>query len=226
MGRPRVERVKVQCAGCGAEIEKYPQQIEQNKTGRFVCSTACRKKVGPKPRRREMISCEWCHEDVYPRRGGQGYVQRFCSRRCHDLWQARNRVERTCEVCGVKFDRPPSFEIRQPARFCSRSCEASSRIKRPLNREHNGKPAVLDSNGYVRVYEPDHPRATKGGWVYEHRLIVERRIGRYLEPAEHVHHANGCKDDNRSENLVVMDDLEHLALSSREYREELDAMKA
>lgn len=58
--------------------------------------------------------------------------------------------------------------------------------------------------GYVRVYCPDHPKANTWGYVYEHRLIMEGIIGRFLANNEHVHHINGMRWDNRPENLQVL----------------------
>jgi hypothetical protein len=61
------------------------------------------------------------------------------------------------------------------------------------------------------LWEPTHPRAIHG-WVPEHRLIVERRVGRFLASDESVHHANGVKDDNRDENLIVLTREQHSRL--------------
>jgi hypothetical protein len=53
----------------------------------------------------------------------------------------------------------------------------------------------------VRV--PDHPRARASRYVFEHILVAEELLGRYLEPGESIHHRNGVRDDNRPENLEL-----------------------
>lgn len=53
----------------------------------------------------------------------------------------------------------------------------------------------------VRV--PDHPRARASRYVFEHILVAEELLGRYLEPDESIHHCNGVRDDNRPENLEL-----------------------
>ena len=62
----------------------------------------------------------------------------------------------------------------------------------------------LSATGYVLSYCPDHPFAMNGRYVYEHRLVMERFLGRYLMTDEQVHHRNGVKDDNRLENLQIV----------------------
>lgn len=64
-------------------------------------------------------------------------------------------------------------------------------------------------NGYVWVYAPDHPAASYRGMVLEHRLVVEKRLGRYLLPSEHVHHIDGVKNHNDDSNLAVLSPADH-----------------
>jgi hypothetical protein len=73
---------------------------------------------------------------------------------------------------------------------------------------------IKDSNGYILIYQPDHPaKNCQGkGYVKRSRLVVERFLGRYLEPDEVVHHINMVRDDDRIENLRVMSISSHLSL--------------
>lgn len=83
---------------------------------------------------------------------------------------------------------PP--EVKEKIRMARRSKDWTGRKTTP--------------NGYVLIYCPHHPVALNGGYVYEHRLVMEKKLGRYLTSGEAVHHRNGVKDDNRPENLELV----------------------
>lgn len=62
-----------------------------------------------------------------------------------------------------------------------------------------------NQTGYIVIHSPDHPNRTANGYVFEHRLVMEKHLGRYLTAEEVVHHKNGIKDDNRIENLELVE---------------------
>lgn len=68
---------------------------------------------------------------------------------------------------------------------------------------------VKSSNGYIKIYFPDHPKSDKRGFILEHDLIMECNIGRHLYKDEIVHHKNEIKTDNRIKNLQLMTRSEH-----------------
>lgn len=108
-----------------------------------------------------------------------------------------------CSKCGAKF---PVYKAG--VRFCSRECSGKDLAARQLgvgNANWKGGIHVTKASGggYIKEMSPDHPNRDSSGYVMQHRLVVERKIGRYLLPTERVHHKNGKRDDNRPENLEL-----------------------
>jgi hypothetical protein len=67
--------------------------------------------------------------------------------------------------------------------------------------------------GYVLVFAPEHPARDIHGYVYEHRLMMEKHLGCPLAPGEVVHHRDKRRWNNSLDNLLLCPDQDiHLAL--------------
>lgn len=75
---------------------------------------------------------------------------------------------------------------------------------------------VLTGHNYLYAYVPEHPKATKTGYVYEHRIVMENALGRMLTDDEIVHHKNHDGRDNRLDNLALKSRSSHASLHAQE----------
>lgn len=64
------------------------------------------------------------------------------------------------------------------------------------------KGGVTKSRGYIYIHSLNHPFRDGHNYVKQSRLIIEKYLGRFLQPIERIHHINGIKDDDRLENLM------------------------
>ena len=72
---------------------------------------------------------------------------------------------------------------------------------------------MLNTHGYILVRSPTHPKAYKHGlYVFEHILVMEKYIGRYLTKEEVVHHKDGNRQNNAIDNLQLLTRGAHTSL--------------
>jgi len=143
---------------------------------------------------------------------------------------AKNGRNKKCRICRKTFYVSKS---KDHLKFCSYRCawdgrkksysgkgnpyygkKHSKNIREKMSgvRHHNWKGGInRHPEGYVYVLSKSHPRRNKAGYVYQHILVMEEHLGRYLNRKEVVHHINGIKDDNRIKNLQLFSsNAEHM----------------
>lgn len=71
---------------------------------------------------------------------------------------------------------------------------------------------IIDKDGYILVYAPDHAFPRKMRYIREHILVIENAIGRRLAKDECVHHKDHNRQNNSIENLELVKRGEHSKL--------------
>lgn len=66
--------------------------------------------------------------------------------------------------------------------------------------KRNNTISYVDENGYLRFNDSD---------ILVHRYVAQKKLGRWLEPWEVVHHIDGNKRNNNPSNLWVCSQQEH-----------------
>lgn len=132
------------------------------------------------------------------------------------IWGNQNRQRAylyTCDECGKDFPRK-KYPRNSNKIFCGKSCSGKFQSKNGKNCTARGEDSPHWKNGirkrgrYISIYAPNHPHA-RDGYVLEHRLTMEKHIGRYLLSKEHVHHLDGNPKNNNISNLKLMSQSQH-----------------
>jgi HNH endonuclease len=150
---------------------------------------------------------------------------KYCSRSCKDENQrAEIDIDKAIELyeSGLTqlqvaerfgYTQRAVFKLFKKAGYKSRGLGKRNQEGENNDNWNGGK---TKHKGYVLVRNPEHPRASNG-YVYEHILVMEKHLGRYLAWKEHghpdneiIHHKNKNRKDNRLSNLVLTTPAEHL----------------
>ena len=120
-------------------------------------------------------------------------------------WDDRLSMYEIADLCGT-FE---SVIVKWMQKFNVPRRSRSAAIQNYFRREGGPGPLRI-KDGYVLYYWPEHPLAQKIGHVVkEHRIVLWQKSGysdvilNLLLKGVPVHHINGIKDDNRSENLEL-----------------------
>lgn len=169
----------------------HPSGIRQRARIKQCCT--CKQDFATYPSKSSDYCSLECYRKTCKRCGSQFHAAAvrsvYCSEKC-------KLGEHTCENCGVVFVR----KKKSLGRFCSQKCHYD--FECPVGTVRDG------GNGYKIIkVPPDTPNiknfGDRSGWMWEHRYVMQQKLGRPLGKSENVHHINGKRDDNRPENLEL-----------------------
>jgi len=158
--------------------------------------------------------------------------RKCCSIKCSSVWKSNITKGRPkSEDHKIKIGLANLGKKRGPFSREWRKNMSLARKGKKFTKEHKAKLSLskignkninwkggkkITDAGYSLIKCPDHPNRNSSNYVLEHRLVMEKHIGRYLRLEEVVHHINEIKDDNRIENLLLLPNVgAHTALHKK-----------
>tara|TARA_Y100000310_G_scaffold325198_2_gene388329 strand:- start:8705 stop:9163 length:459 start_codon:yes stop_codon:yes gene_type:complete len=129
-----------------------------------------------------------------------------------------------CKNCDTVFHRKDHLNLDKGQWRnkinCTSNCRSNQNyVKKGYTsgaNHYNWKGGVQYSCGYKSLLRPNHPDANKRGYIAEHRLVMEKKLGRRLLPTEDVHHLDFSKTNNEPDNLHLFNNrAEHSGFHKR-----------
>jgi len=120
-------------------------------------------------------------------------------------------LNKRCIDCGTKIDYKATrcIPCLTKTKIGRRPSEKAFQKYREWRLAHPRMQRMVEKDGYVVVYKPDHHYHDRYGYVKEHRLVYEEYHKCCLLSWILIHHKNRNRSDNRIENLEPMTQPKH-----------------
>lgn len=161
------------------------------------------------------VTCAICNQ-TFQVKLSRANKAKYCSKNC---WSSRaTHIKTNCLVCKKEINNFPS----RLKKYCSDTCYWQSLLGKKAWNKNKKAPKLWGENhpnwtgGKTKRKDGYYLNSIEGKRVLDHRMVVEKHLGRKLTSEEIVHHINKNRSDNRIENLAVMTQSEHMRLHSQE----------
>ncbi len=158
--------------------------------------------------------CQICGKDIYIFPCFLESRGKFCSLKCRGLsqrgkphnnnWLGKHHSkESKLKISTSNKGKKPSLEHRKNMSIARKKLFILSPNRQSREKSPAWKGGIISDRGYVYIKDRNHPFCNKQGYIAEHRLVMEKVLGRYLFKEEVPHHINKIHNDNRPKNLIL-----------------------
>ena len=119
------------------------------------------------------------------------------------------KIKTKCLICDKSFYAFPLAIKNGQGKLCSKKCYGKWKSKNLIGEKATGWKGGKHKNnkGYILIHKRNHPFCSKKGYIMEHRIVMEKHLGRYLKPLERIHHIDGNPSNNSIKNLKLFNGI-------------------
>lgn len=195
-------------------------QFQEKKHLQQFCGRSCSAKyrriilnISGRRKKGKYKKCLNCEVKIYVHE--KDIKKNFCSCSCRAKYYSvgslrKNGKQIECPICKKStYTCPSTLKLNKTGiKFCSRKCRAVA-MKTGFTKWSFQKSSKDYGNNPRKRIQINKVR------FYEHRKLMEDKLGRKLDRWEHVHHINENPKDNRIENLQVLSNIEHARIHKK-----------